>query len=531
MRCSLAAKLCLVNTVCRLALVCALQAQQVPEKPSSAPLESAGKAADKPELQGDPAKDVTPYLRKFIDILATVQTESADPEPVDKLVYEGAIPSMLRQLDPHTQFFDPAQFNQLKQMEDSEQKGFGSIVSVLPGQVIFLQTLPGTPSNKAGIQAGDELVAINNVGIARLEPQQIIELLTEARQQKVTIYIRRPGNARILPFTLTPELVDSPSVDRAFLLATGYGYIRVSSWDLQTARQLQDAIQKLGGNKLAGLVLDLRNNPGGIVKTALDAAALFLQPGQKILTARGRTSEVETASVPDKVSPYQFKIAVLINEKTASASEILSGALQDHDRAVIVGEPSYGKGLVQSVLPLSEGTGLAITTAFYYTPSGRSIQRPLRNSALSETFAESSAPQLPEYKTDRGRVVRGGGGIQPDVLISPAPLSRLETVLEASGAVTQFATDYLSKHGPLSSPFEVTPEILDELRVFLSARQIQPNIAEWGAERTWISNRLKQEIVTQAKGVDKGDEIEAGHDVQVEAALKAMQDKSLSAAR
>ena len=276
-------------------------------------------------------------------------------------------------------------------MQDSEQKGFGSVVSVLPGQVIFLQTLPGTPSNKAGIQAGDELVAINNIAIQSLEPQQIIQLLTEARQQKIIAFVRRQGASHVLQFTLTPELVDNPSVDRAFLLRPGFGYIRVTSWDMQTAKQLHDAIEKLGANNLQALVLDLRNNPGGVVKTALEAAAMFLRPGQRILTAKGRSKQVDSADVPPGANPYRFRLAVLVNEKTASASEILAGALQDHDRATIVGEPSYGKGLVQSVMPLSDGAGLAITTAFYYTPSGRSIQKPLHNSALSSTFAKQTS--------------------------------------------------------------------------------------------------------------------------------------------
>jgi carboxyl-terminal processing protease len=160
-------------------------------------------------------------LRQFVNVLSTVQNQSADPQPVDKIIYGGAIPSMLRQLDPHTQFFDPGQFDQLKQMESSEQKGFGSIVSILPGQVIFLQTFPGTPSSKAGIQPGDELVAIGNIAIRELEPEQIIQLLTQARQQKITAFVRRQGSARILQFSLTPELVDAPSVDRTFFPAAG----------------------------------------------------------------------------------------------------------------------------------------------------------------------------------------------------------------------------------------------------------------------------------------------------------------------
>ena len=253
-------------------------------------------AHPQPDPLDDPARELNPYLRQFVDVLTALNANSADAVPAEKTIYEGAIPAMLRQLDPHTQFFDPGQFQQLKQMQDSEQKGFGSVVSVLPGQVIFLQTIPGTPSNKAGIQAGDELVAINNIAIQSLEPNQIVELLTEARQQKITAFIRRQGHSRPLQFTLTPELVDSPSVDRTFLLKPGYGYIRIASWDLQTAKELHDAIEKLSPDHLKGLVIDLRNNPGGIVKAALDGASMFLEPGQRILTARGRSKEVDSSN-------------------------------------------------------------------------------------------------------------------------------------------------------------------------------------------------------------------------------------------
>lgn len=513
--------------LCLLILGSTARSQSVPST-SQAPLGTGSGALHRPS-QIDPSQDLDPALRQFIDVLSVVQEKGAERPPIDKMVYEGAIPSMLRELDPHTQFFDPQQFQQLKQMEDSEQKGFGSIVSVLPGQVIFLQTLPGTPSNKAGIQAGDELVAVNNIAIRPLEPQQIVELLTEARQQRVQIYVRRQGSARPLQFTLTPELVDSPSVDRAYLLQPGFGYIRIASWDLQTAKQLADTIGKIGGDRLQGLVLDLRNNPGGVVKAALDAASMFLKPGQRILTAKGRSSDPQNADVPRNANPYRFLISVIVNGKTASASEILSGALQDHDRAVIVGEPSYGKGLVQSVMPLSDGTGLAITTAFYYTPSGRSIQKPLRDSALSNTFTDKPNPSAPIYRTDGGRQVVGGGGIQPDIRVGPPSLTRLETVLDASGVLTSFATEYLSKHSPLKESFEVTPGTLDELKVFLAARSIQPSLGEWSAERPWISTRLKEEIVTQARGVEQGEELQAKHDPQIQAALAAMRDKSVLA--
>ncbi len=219
---------------------------------------------------------------------------------------------------------------------------------------------------------------------------------------------------------------------------------------------------------------------------------------------------------------------MLVNERTASASEILTGALQDHDRAVVVGIPSYGKGLVQSVISLADETGMALTTAFYYTPSGRSIQRPLRNSALTETFA-AKVTQLPTYKTDKGRTVTGGGGIQPDIIVYPEVPTRLETVLDASGSFTAYATQYLSQHSPLPANFQVTPDVLDDFKVYLAARTIQPSVGEWSSDRKWITSRLTEEIVTQALGVSKGDEIQMQRDVQVQAALKAMQDGFLLA--
>jgi carboxyl-terminal processing protease len=173
-------------------------------------------------------------------------------------------------------------------------------------------------------------------------------------------------------------------------------------------------------------------------------------------------------------------------------------------------------------MPLSDGAGLAITTAFYYTPSGRTIQRPLHNSALSSTFASKPAATAPVYKTDQGRTVVGGGGIQPDIAASPEALTRLEGVLDASGVVTSYATQFLSGHSPLPNNFEITPDVLDDFKVFLASHQIQPNVGEWSDTLSWVASRLKEEIVTQARGVDKGDEILAQRDPQIQAALKAL---------
>ena len=459
--------------------------------------------------------DLDVSLKRFTEVLATVQREAADPVNTEAAVYQGAIPGMLRRLDPHSIFFDPQQNEQLKEMEKSERKGFGTVVSILPGRVIVLQAMPGTPSAKAGLQPGDEIVAVNNIALARLEFQQIIGFLGESRQHQAQLVVRRPSNARMLQFVLDPALVDAPSVDRAFLLQADIGYVRVNAFDPQTAKQFKEAIEGLGGAKLKGLVLDLRDNGGGVVQAALASAAFFLEPGQRLLSVKGRSMPSQNADVPPGAAPYRFPVAVLVNAKTASASEILAGALQDHDRAVIIGEPSFGKGLVQNVFPLSGNTAMALTTAFYYTPSGRSIQKPI---SMGQLEVEK---QKEEFRTDSGRIVTGGGGIRPDTNVEPEPVTRLRMALDASGTFTSFATVYLQKH-QVAENFAVTPSDLEDFQVFASERNIQPSVGEWSRERDWVQSRLQQEIFNQALGVAKGDEVEAHRDPLVRAALQKL---------
>ncbi len=463
------------------------------------------------------SQDVPEQVKRFTEVYAAIEREAADPVLPDRAVYEGAIPGMLRRLDPHSVFLDPAQFQQLKEMETSTRKGFGSVVSVLPGRVVVLQVLPGTPAAKSGLGPGDEILAINRIPLARLNLEQLIQVLSETRQKPAELYVRRPDNARVLQFTLVPEELQAPSVDRAFMLQPGIGYVRVTSFDMETGKQIREAVEKLGGARLRGLVLDLRNNPGGVLPAALATAGLFLKPGQRVLTIRGRALESKDEVVPKDGEPYSFPLAVLINGKSASASEIVAGALQDHDRAVILGEPSFGKGLVQSVYPLSESAGLALTTAYYYTPSGRSIQRPLEGTQIVR-------PEQHEFRTEAGRLVRGGGGIQPDEAVHPEPFTRFRTALEASGAFTSFATEYTRKHPGITAAFEVTSQVLDEFRLYLSEHSIQPSVGEWTTERDWISNRLKTEIFNQSVGVAEGDEVEAQRDPVILAAIRRITD-------
>lgn len=452
----------------------------------------------------DSGQSVEQALKRFIDVFAAVEEHAADPINTAGAIYEGAVPGMLKRLDPFSVFFDPGHFEQLRELEKSTRKGFGSVVSILPGRVIVLQTMPGTPSAKSGMSPGDEIVAINNIPLARLDTEQLVQLLSQSRNQQVRLDVRRQGNARLIPLVLTPEEVDTPSVERSFHIRPGVGYLRVGSFDVPTGKAIQESIEQLGGTNLKGLILDLRNNPGGVVAAAIETASLFLQPGQTIVSVRGRSVGSDEIKVPNGRTPYTFPVAILMNAKTASASEIVAGALQDHKRAKILGEQSFGKGLVQSVMPLSQGTAMALTTAFYFTPQGRSIQRSLPG-------------QLSKTTTGGGE-----GGITPDDSVGLEPMTRLRAVLDGSGSFTTFATEYTQRTKGIDKSFDVSAGLMDEFQGFLSARNIRPGPAEWSRDRDWIYSRLKQEILNQSVGVAAGDEIELQRDPVALAALKAI---------
>ncbi|MBK5292457.1 MAG: PDZ domain-containing protein [Acidobacteriia bacterium] len=463
--------------------------------------------------------DLESAIRAFSQVYAAVEQNAADPVDPNRALYEGALPGLLRKLDPHSVFFSPGQFDQLKELQTSTSKGFGTVVSVLPGRVIILQTVEGTPAARSGLQPGDEIVAINGIRLDWLDMEQLAGLLGESRRRPAKLDVRRPGTRYLLQFTLTPEALASPSVDRAYMLEPRIGYVRATSFEVETGKQIKEAIEKLGGASLLGLVLDLRGNPGGVLTAGLETAALFLPPGKKLLSIRGRARQAEETSVPERGTPYNFPLAILINGKSASASEIVAGGMQDHDRAVIIGETSFGKGLVQSVYPLSQGTGMALTTAFYFTPSGRSIQKPLSGGQLIGTPLWRSLETQAEFRTESGRLVRGGGGIIPDHLVGTEAMTRLRAALDASGSITSFATSAIKTLPPVTAAFEVNDTLLESLRSFLSENRILPGVSEWSADREWTRSRLRQEIFNQTIGVEKGDEVESRRDPQIRKAV------------
>jgi carboxyl-terminal processing protease len=456
--------------------------------------------------QTDPS-GLAEHVKRFVDVFSVIEANAADKIQAGPAFESGVLPAMLRKLDPHSVYFNKDQFEQLREMETSTRKGFGSIVSILPGRVIVLQTMPASPSERAGLQPGDEIIAINNVALSRFDSEQMVEYLTYTRQKDALLAVRRQNFPRPLEFVLSPTTLNAPTVERAFALQPGYGYIRMSSFEEKTGRDLRNAIEKLGGQQLKGLVLDLRNNPGGVFSSALESASLFLPAGTRITSIRGRSKKEENIDVPADNQPYSFPLTILINEKSASGSEVVSAALQDHGRARIIGLPSYGKGLVQSVFPIYGGNGLALTTAYYYTPKGRSIQRRYEGSQIDPTLNERKA------------------GVQPDIQQGPERPTRLRIFLDSNALITAYATEWLRSNPKPQAGFILPRTTLDLYQRWLSERNVQPTLAEWSLDRDWVQNRLEQEIINLSLGVEFGDEIEARRDPQIQLALTELKSK------
>ena len=468
-----------------------------------------------------PPDEVAVEGLKFTQVYGTLQQSFMDPVDPDRAIFDGGIRGMLSALDPFSAFFDRDQFELLQQQARGEALGFGSVLYVTPGKVLILQTAQGSPSWRAGLGPGDEIVEINGTRVSRLDFQSLVELLQRSRSRPVRLGVIRPGKVVAQDFELNPTEVALPTVDKAFRLSPGIAYLHLTSFEQKTPQEVVEALGRLDASTMKGLLFDLRNNHGGIVDAAVGVASLFLQPEILVLTTRGRAMPEKAYRTTSKPQHFDLPLVVLVNGNTASAAEVLTAALQEHDRAVIAGEPTFGKGVVQSVTALSEKTGLALTTAQYFTPCGRSIQRPLLATALAKTDPSSdpTADSL-RFHTDNGRLVSAGGGITPDVTIPARTLDSWLAFLEQRGTFTSFASEYLTLHGKVGDSFEPSPTVLESFRDFLSTRGIRTPEVYWNLDQDYLKLRIKTELFNLVFGLTRGDEIEVKGDPQVQEAAQ-----------
>jgi carboxyl-terminal processing protease len=468
--------------------------------------------------------DVRDGLKQFSEVYNLVEQNYAEPVNPDKAIYNGAIPGMLHVLDPHSNFFDPKSYSLL-------YYGVGMQIAPRNNKIIVVAPFAGTPAYKAGLRPGDVIIAVDAKATDNMSVSDVADLLKGPKGTNVHISILREASEKPLEFNVIRDEIPRNSVDLKFMVRPGIGYMHVSAFNETTEQEVEDALQSFGD--LKGLILDLRGNPGGLLNEGVGVADKFLKKGQVIVSHRGRSSPEKMYKAAHGNGGKDYPLVVLVNRGTASAAEIVSGAIQDHDRGLIVGEVTFGKGLVQTVYPLSENTGLALTTAKYYTPSGRLIQRDYNGVSLYDYYYSREQEDNPnnnantnstskEVKlTDSGRTMFGGGGITPDVKVKPFKTTHFEDSLLVKYAFFNFAKHYLANRH-VDKNFEVTDAVMQEFRKFLDSQKIPYTEADLNEGSDYIKSSIKTELFISEFGQEEGLRVRAENDPQVIAALNEL---------
>jgi carboxyl-terminal processing protease len=467
--------------------------------------------------------DVRDSLRQFATVYDVVEQNYAEPVNADKAIYNGAIPGMLHVLDPHSNFFDPKAYSLLREDQRGKYYGVGMTVGPRNNKVIVIAPFVGTPAYRAGIRPGDIIVAVDGKPTDNMSTGDVADLLKGPKGTMVHITILREGSDKPLEFSVVRDEIPRYSVDLHFMIRPGIGYMHISGFNETTEHEVADALEQMGD--LKGLILDLRQNPGGLLNEGVGVADKFLRKGQLIVSHHGRSSPEKRYVAAHGNGGKEYPLVVLVNRGTASAAEIVAGAIQDHDRGLIVGETTFGKGLVQTVYPLAENTGLALTTAKYYTPSGRLIQRDYSNVSLYDYYfnrendENSGNNNNHDIKlTDSGRTVYGGGGIMPDEKIQPIKSNHFQDTLLQHYAFFNFAKHYVATHHTTQS-FEVDDVAMQDFRKFLDQEKIAYTEPELIENNDWIRSNIKSEIFVDAFGQEEGLKVRAETDPQIMKAL------------
>ncbi|MGA8037643.1 MAG: S41 family peptidase [Candidatus Acidiferrales bacterium] len=472
--------------------------------------------------------DLQDSVKSFTRVLSVVERNYAEPVDTDKVIYEGAIPGMLRVLDPHSNFFDPKQYALFKEEQQGKYYGVGMTVQSRDNQTVVLSPFVGSPAYKAGIRPGDVIQKVDNKPCEGLTTTEVADLLKGAKGTVVHITLVREGWDKPIEVTVTRDEIPRPGVEFFTMVKPGVGYVHVKTFNETTDQDLAEALKQLDVSKLDGLIIDLRNNGGGLLNQAVGMADMFLDKGEIVVSHRGRASQERHYIALRGNQGIEVPVIVLINGQSASASEIVSGAIQDHDRGLIVGETSFGKGLVQTQYPLSEDTALLLTTARYYTPSGRLIQRDYKNVSLYDYHYNPQPPTKPEVKlTDSGRQVFGGGGITPDVVVAaPKPDDFQQTLLRRGvfyadpQGVGDFTRYYLGEKPNVGKDFTVNDDVIREFRKYLDKEKIKYTEQDIQANLIWLKWQIKREAFTSVFGLTDGYKVELQDDPQLDKAVE-----------
>jgi carboxyl-terminal processing protease len=491
------------------------------------------------------------YLRRYTDVLRIVEKEYVTEVEPARLVH-ASIRGMLRTLDPHSNFLERRDYINLQERQKGSYHGLGISVQMIDGNLTVVSPFEGTPAYRLGIRAEDIISKIEGEETRGMALDEAVKRLRGPKGSKVTISITRAGYDRPLDFTIVRDEIRLRSVPYAFDLGDGVGYVRIADFTETTASELEENLQRLKKQELRGLVLDLRDNPGGLLDQAVSVSNKFLKKGSLIVYTRGRTPGSDQDYIANRPSSHDdLPLVVLVSRGSASASEIVAGAIQDHDRGLIVGENTFGKGLVQSIYRISEGNGLALTTAKYFTPSGRSIQRDYSGSFDDYYFSarrqEPPAPRGELKHTDAGREVFSGGGIAPDIHVAYPQAPKPILALSSHRAISAYSAFFASKDGRtpdlagagvqpeeirtkrpqdvrlIDKNFAVDDEVLEDFFAFLEEEEVPFSREELLEHRDRLALVIEGEIFSSVWGMD-AQRLFIQKDPQVRRAIEALQD-------
>jgi carboxyl-terminal processing protease len=490
--------------------------------------------------------EVQQQYRVFTAALAAVDREYVEDVPSDRLVY-GAIEGMLKTLDPHSSFFDPKQYAQMRERQEGKYYGLGIQIQVIDGDITVMSIFEGSPAYKKGLRRGDVIARISGADAKGWTSEQAVSKLKGPKGTTVNISLRRRGYDGLIDLDVERDEVNIVTVRGAFMIDKDTAYIKLGDFSETSDDEVGAALKQLTDKGMKRLVFDLRDNPGGPLEQAIRIANRFLPRGDMIVYTRGRVSNSDQDYHAEEDSAFtHIPLVVLVNRNSASASEIVTGALQDHDRGLVVGETTFGKALVQSVYRISGGAGLALTTGRYYTPSGRMIQRPWDGSFdeyLTYTLRdqngarEHSGAQL-KY-TEGGRKVYSGGGIEPDKFMA-GPVegfnpTRFGRLMLARGAFANFADQFTAEGDTrllaanknkkaISKGFTVTPAMVQDFRTSLKNQKVTIDEASFSKDEAFILTMIKYDIDLALFGVSEARRNLIAKDPQAQFALSQFPD-------
>ncbi len=463
-----------------------------------------------------PQQNVYQQARMFDDVLSHVSDYYVDSLD-ERQLYRYAIDGMLKELhDPYTGYLDGRELRSLSEATSGNYGGVGLQIEVRDGAIVVVSPLPDSPAERAGMMTGDRIVMVGDSSVSRWSQEKAVTSLRGPSGSEVVLKVERPGVSAPLTYRLQRAQIHARSVRLAALIGDGVGYVELYSFSEATARELATAVDSLTRAGMKSMILDLRWNPGGLLDEGIQVADLFLDPNQMIVKTRGRAPGASREFADHEPQRYpRLPLVVLVNGATASAAEIVAGALQDHDRAVIIGTTSYGKGLVQTVFPLSNSASLKMTTSKWFTPSGRSIQRAFRmqqdrdpDEDVARTDSAAAADSV--YHTDAGRVIRGGGGVGPDLVVKTdsaeiVARNRLQqalgpSVVKYTDALAAFALEARARQAVSSPSFTLTPAMRTQFMALLSQRGVNLDQATLAATWPFIEKQLGDQTARFAFG-------------------------------